>query len=148
LALRDKLRDRIQPYLEPGEEVHQVFLAQTGPSPYFALLSYWILLIAGGYRIVVVTDRAIIVLKAGKWRPAKPKSLLRRGPRQVRLGPVSGLWAKVLLGESCWVHKRFHKDIEAADADLDAGYTVQPPAPPSPSYSPPGPETPAVPPAP
>ena len=95
-------------------------MAQTGPSPLFSLISYWIVLIAGHYAIVVVTDRAIIVLDAHKWRPAKPKGLRLRGPRGTHLGPVSGLWGKVQLDERYWVHKRFHKDVRAADNDLDS----------------------------
>lgn len=59
MALRDKLADRAQPYLEPGEQVRHVFMGQTGPSAWFAALSYLIVLIAGKYFIFVVTDRAI-----------------------------------------------------------------------------------------
>jgi hypothetical protein len=33
VALRDKLKERVQPLLEPDEEVQQVFLAQSGPNP-------------------------------------------------------------------------------------------------------------------
>jgi hypothetical protein len=121
MALRDKLRERAAPFLEPGEQVRQVFMAQSGPSPLFALVSYWIVIIAGHYAIVVVTDRAVVVLRAGKLRPSVPKAPLQRLPRSTRLGPVSGLWGKVQLGgERYWVHKRFHKDVEAADADLAA----------------------------
>ena len=35
------------------------------------------------------------------------------------MGPLSGLWARTeFTGEKMWVHKRFHKDVEAADAAL------------------------------
>jgi hypothetical protein len=44
---------------------------------------------------------------------------------------VSGLWGETnALGKRVWVHKRFHKDIEAADAELDAmGGAAAPPPP-------------------
>jgi hypothetical protein len=51
--------------------------------------------------------------------PSKPKSLLSRGPRNVRLGPLSGLWGQIHLDQRYWVHKRFHKDVAAADQALD-----------------------------
>jgi hypothetical protein len=138
MALREKLRERAGPFLEPGEQVREVFMAQSGPSPLFALVSYWIVIIAGQYVIVVVTDRAVVVLKASKVRPSFPKSALLRLPR-LTLGPVSGLWGKVQLGgERYWVNKRFHKDIEAADADLANRPSTTIDAPPSPDLMEPG----------
>jgi hypothetical protein len=133
MALRDKLVERTQPYLEPGEQVRQVFMGQTGPSPWFAALSWLIILIAGEYYVFAVTDRAIIVMKAGKFVPSKPKGLEARLPRATRLGPVSGLWGQTnALGKRVWVHKRFHKDIDAADAELAQPATGQvPPMPPT-----------------
>jgi hypothetical protein len=135
MALRDQLAERSGAFLEPGEQVRQVFLAQSGPSPLFVLLSYWIVLFAGLYVIVVVTDRAIVVLRASKLRPTTPKTLLMRLPRGNRLGPVSGLWGKIELDRRYWVHKRFHKDVDAAVADLaamDAGPQAAPPNRPQP----------------
>jgi hypothetical protein len=49
--------------------------------------------------------------------PSKIKGVVGSLPRQTPLGPVSGLWGKVQLGpEQVWVHKRFHKDVAAANA--------------------------------
>ena len=41
-------------------------------------------------------------------------------PRETRLGPFSGkLWSRLELGDNqYWVHRRFRKDVEAADATL------------------------------
>ncbi len=141
MALREKLQQRSEPFLEPGEQVRQVFMAQSGPSPLFALLSYWIVIIAGRYVIVVVTDQAIVVLRASKLRPSFPKSPLLRLPRAAQLGPVSGMWGKLHLGgERYWVHKRFHKDLVAADADLAAQTPTGVVSPPTPEHA--EPETP------
>lgn len=121
MALRDKLVERTQPYLEPGEQVRHVFMGQTGPSPFFAALSWLIILFAGEYFIFAVTDRAILVMKAGKLVSSKPKSLEARLPRNTQLGPVKGIWGQTnALGKRVWVHKRFHKDIQAADSELTA----------------------------
>lgn len=133
MALRDKLAERTNPYLEPGEEVRHVFMGQTGPSPFFAALSWIIILVAGEYFIFAVTDRAILVMKAGKLVPSKPKSLAARLPRSTQLGPVKGIWGQTnALGKRVWVHKRFHKDLMAADAEL-AGGAPQAPNPPDPA---------------
>lgn len=118
MALRDKLRTRSQPFLDPGEQIQAVWLGQSGPSPWFAALSFWITLIAGHYHVVVATDRAIVVLDSGKLTPAKPKGLRVRGPRNVHLGPCHGLWGEINLDQRYYVHKRFHKDVAVADAAL------------------------------
>ncbi len=116
MALRDKLRARTQPLLDPGEQIQAVFLAQSGPSPYWFFLTYLVMFWIK-YRIVVATDRAIVIFNSGLWAPAKPKALWVRLPRNVKLGPLSGLWGKLTLnGIRHWIHKRFHKDVAAANA--------------------------------
>lgn len=128
MALRDKLKERVQPMLQEGESVEQIFLAQTGASP-------WLMGFAGGVlvmmfvkrRIVVVTDRRIVILRAGKLSGTYPKEVLGEVPRQTQLGPISGLWSKIMLaGESMWVHRRFKKDIDEADAALRTPPPAQP----------------------
>jgi hypothetical protein len=119
-SLREKLAERAGPYLQPGEQVQQVYLAQGGPSPYWSFLTY-LIYFAVKPRIIVVTNSRILVLPAGKMAPSKPKagSTAAVLPRQTPLGPVSGLWSATNLnGEKLWVHKRFHKDIAAADAAI------------------------------
>ena len=125
MALRDKLAERAAPFLPQGSQVRQVFVCQTGPSPWFFLLTYltifWI-----KYRLVAVTQDGIYVLEGSKLTGgAKPKSLVGTIPRATQLGPVSGVWGQInLLGERHWVHKRFHKDVTATDAE--AGFTAAP----------------------
>ena len=122
MALRDKLAQRATPFLEPGEQIQSIFLAQSGASPYWSLLSAWIVVVTAGYATVAVTDRAVVVLRNGRLTGSRPKSLLVRLPRQP-LGHPSGLWGQVRLGDKrYWVHKRFHKDVEAGNAvSADAG---------------------------
>ena len=121
MALRDKLRERVQPYLEPGEQVQQVFLASSGMNPTgAAMLGALGVMLLTKPKVVAVTDRGIVLLKASKLLPSKPTGLEARGPH-VYLGPVKGLWAQIHLGEKLYVHKRFHKDVQAADAALGAG---------------------------
>lgn len=138
MPLRDKLARRAAPYLEPGEQIQVVFLAQSGPSPWWILLSVWIVIFTAGYRTVVVTDRAIVLLRNGRLLSTFPKALALRGPR-VYLGEPSGLWGSIQLDRRYWVHKRFHKDVAAANAMMQQAHGAPPIAPPAgpPPYGPP-----------
>jgi hypothetical protein len=121
MSLREKLAQRAAPFLEPGETVQSIFVAQTGPSPYFFLLSIWIVVFGSHYYTIVATDRAMLVLRNGKFASANnPKKVHLRGPRNVWLGTPSGIWGKIQLDQRYWVHKRFHKDVIAADDALRA----------------------------
>ena len=141
MALRDKLAQRAAPYLEPGEQIQSVFLGQSGPSPYWSLLTAWIVVLQAGYRTFVVTDRAIVILRNGRLVGSRAKGLHLRGPRNVQLGTPSGLWGQITLDTRYWVHKRFHKDVMAADAALAAMSRQQYPGGPQQGY-PGGPQQP------
>src|SRR5436190_1705393 len=116
LAIRDKIRENAAPFLDPGEQIQDVFAGQTF-SQYWAVISFLIVLFKSSYRCVVVTDRRIAVFDTGKAAMGTPKKLLRSLPRTTQIGPASGLWYKTeILGERLYIHKRFHKDIADADA--------------------------------
>ena len=120
MALREKLASRAQPFLEPGEQVQQIFPTQVGPNPWMIpAIGPIIVMLVSKIRVIAVTDRGIVVLNSSKLS-AKPTGLLQRLPRQTRLGPVEGkVWAKINVGgERHWVHRRFHKDAQAADAAI------------------------------
>lgn len=116
-----QLVNRVQLFLRPGEQVRQAFLGQRGPSPY-AWAIMWLLGPFMPLRIVVVTDQAILLLRASKFPYARPKSLhalLARLPRQQRLGPVGGAWSRITVGsEELWVSRPFHSEVNAADEAL------------------------------
>ena len=115
MAIRDKIVENAKPFLAPGEQVQAAFAAQTF-SQYWFLLSWIIVLIKNSFRSVVVTDRRILLLNTGKWSATKAKSVLRELPRSTALGTPSGLWWRTdALGERLYVHKRFHKDVIAAN---------------------------------
>ena len=121
MAIRDKLAQRATPFLEPGEQIQTIFLGQSGASPYWSFLTAWIVILTAGYATIVLTDRAIVVLRNGRLLGSVAKSPLARLPRQP-MGSPSGLWGQVhLSGTRYWVHKRFHKDVEAANAAIYAG---------------------------
>jgi hypothetical protein len=116
MAIRDKMRANAAHILQPGETIQAIFSAQT-TSQYFALISYWIIIFKNAYRVVVVTDRRIVVCRSGRLRVTLVKDIVTELPRSTRIGPPSGLWWRCeTLGERLYVHRRFHKDVNAADA--------------------------------
>lgn len=131
--VREKLAERAQPFLEPGEQVQYAIPAQTGPHPMSILLGY-VMAFFMKYRIIVATDRAIVVLKGGALRPTFPKELLARVPRATTIGTkLSGLWGRgELNGENLYIHKRFQADVAAMDAAAGAGAIAEPLPPPPP----------------
>jgi hypothetical protein len=115
MAIRDKMRANAAHVLRDGESVQAVFGAQT-TSQYWMLLSYWIIVIKNSYRVVVVTDQRILVCRSGRFRTTPVVEVLAERPRGAMIGPASGLWWRCeTLGERLYIHKRFHKDVAAAD---------------------------------
>jgi hypothetical protein len=116
MAIRDKMRNNAAHLLERGETIQQVFPAQT-MSQYWAIVSHWVMVFKVGFRVVVVTDRRIMVCQAGRFAPTKVNGVVNELPRHIMIGPARGLWYRFeILGERLYVHKRFHKDIAQADA--------------------------------
>ena len=120
MAIRDKMQEKAAPHLRPGEQVQAIFGAQTTTVWWMALI-WLVFLIKNNYRVVVVTDQRILVNDSRKWTTTNSKSVALEAPRATRIGPASGLWYKTeALGETLYIHKRFHKDVETADAHLGA----------------------------
>ena len=119
MALRDKLHTRVQPFLEPDEQIQSVFQAQTGPNPNFIFLTYLILFWTK-YVVIAVTDRRIAVFRARMFTPTKPRELAASYQRETRLGEAKGaLWGSIQLGDKkYWVHRRFRKDVLEANRAL------------------------------
>ena len=133
MALRDKIAANSAKFLEPGEQIQSTFVAQTA-SQFLILIGVLPFILVNKYRCVVATDRRILLLDAGKLTTTKPKSIVRALPRSTRIGPFSGaLWYVTgNLGETLRIHKRFQKDMEAADAAAPGAGTLPPPPPPPP----------------
>lgn len=106
-GIRAKLRQRCQALLEPDEVIEQVFPAIVG---HHTANHQRIRL-----RVVAVTDRNIVVIDNEGLR-ARPTRVLRRLPRQTRLGPFS--WKNNFcdtLGEELTIDSRYFEDARAAD---------------------------------
>ena len=109
-------------FLNPGETIQEVLGAQTG-SPLvrgigsaFGLLGALVTVAFNEYRIVAVTDQRILVLDTGRWGMKTARDVVDNLPRSVMLGPARGVWHSIQLpAGKIWIHRRFYKDIEAAD---------------------------------
>jgi hypothetical protein len=118
MAIREKLRLNAYHLLQPGETVQEIFCGQTA-SPYWSIVSYWIVFFKNAARVVVVTDRRILVCRAGRTRATAVDTVVAEFPRHTRIGPPQGVWYKCeKLGERLYIHRRFHKDVAAADRAL------------------------------
>jgi hypothetical protein len=116
MALRDKQLESAAPYLRPGEPVQAVFGAQTASQWLAALGGVFVFLGLNRYRILVVTPARILVLDAGRASMKKAQGVVSELPRSTRLGPAKGLWHRIPAGqENLRVHRRFFKEIQAAD---------------------------------
>ncbi len=116
MALRDSMRDSAAEYLRPGETVQAVLGAQTASQLLAAVSGFFMFLGLNRYRIVAVTSQRVLILDAGRASMKTAFGVVAELPRSTRLGPASGLWHVIpAAGENLRVHRRFFKDIEAAD---------------------------------
>ena len=121
MALRDSMRESAAQYLQPGETVQAVFGAQTASQWQAALTGVFVFLGLNRYRIFVVTPARVLVLDAGKTSMKKARGVVAELPRSTHLGPGSGLWHVIPVGdEKLRVHRRFFKDLETADQEANA----------------------------
>ena len=121
MALRDSMRESAAQYLRPGEPIQAVIGAQTASQWLAALGGFLVFLGLNRYRILAVTPARIVVLDAGKTSMKKARGVVTELPRSTRLGPGSGMWHQIPAGsETLRVHRRFFKDLEAADTSVVA----------------------------
>ncbi len=121
MALRDSMRESAAEYLRPGEPIQAVIGAQTASQWLAALTGFFVFLGLNRYRILAVTPARIVVLDAGKTSMKRARGVVTELPRSTRLGPGSGMWHQVPAGgETLRVHRRFFKDLEAADTSVVA----------------------------
>ena len=119
MALRDSMRESAAQYLRPGEPIQAVIGAQTASQWLAALGGFLVFLGLNRYRILAVTPARIVVLDAGKTSMKKARGVVTELPRSTRLGPGTGMWHQIPAGtETLRVHRRFFKDLEAADTSV------------------------------
>ncbi|WP_419841552.1 hypothetical protein [Candidatus Poriferisodalis sp.] len=73
------------------------------------------------YRLLALTDADIVVMRTRALRPAKPVELLGRVERTLPFEIRGSAWGQITVGsEKLWVHRRYHKHLDDADARLVA----------------------------
>jgi hypothetical protein len=117
MALRDTMRSTAAQFLRPGEPIQAVIGAQTASQWLAALTGVFVFLGLNSYRIIAVTPTRIVVLDAGRTSMKKARGVVTELPRSTRLGPGTGMWHRIPAGnETLRVHRRFFKDLDAADS--------------------------------
>ena len=133
---------KAQPLLEPGETVAHVVRAVEGINRWYGIaiafviafpvagiirvpflaFALFILLFTSLYprRIILATDQALVVIKAGRWR-FTPRAVLDRLDIETKIGPLKSFWRyTVLNGRRLYIVPRTYAEVEAADADVDS----------------------------
>ena len=121
--------EKVQPFLEPGEQVRSVMTGQTGLNPLFRFVTSW-LAVANKPRIVAITDQRIVVFRAGQLRfsRTKPKALLYSLNRSTHLEHGSGPWSKVSIGdEKIWMPRPSYVFLDKANAEAGGPASPSPP---------------------
>src|SRR5438876_8812870 len=104
MAIRDKLRENAARLLQPGETIQAIMGAQT-TSQWLSLISYWIIIIRNSFRVIIVTDRRIVICRSGRFRITPVKDVVAEFPRTTRIGPPHGLWYRCdTLGERLYIN--------------------------------------------
>ncbi|RJL32576.1 hypothetical protein [Bailinhaonella thermotolerans] len=111
MPLKAKVRERVRPFLPPGEELHYLF-------PATAMVSH-----GGGmfHTLVAVTETRVVVI-ACKWLTRdKPDSIWAAYPRAIQLGPVEmgSLGPAIHIGDlTLEVDEEYVPVVRAADAEI------------------------------
>jgi hypothetical protein len=119
--IHDSMREAAAVFLRPGETIQEVFGAMTYGG-LRATVTQELGVAGNQYRIFAVTSRRILVLDAASLTWKSVRGVVAELPRSTRLGPPMGLlWHAIPVGtEKLRVHRRFFRDIRAADAMLSA----------------------------
>jgi hypothetical protein len=138
---REVVVAKSRPFLQPGEVVAHVVKALEGPPRWVAMLlglvigigisilillpllgvPIFALVYTGSYkrRILLATDRSLVVLAGGRFR-FTPRSVLSRLDLETRIGPLQGLFLRTEVdGRRLYVVARSSPEVHAADADIE-----------------------------
>lgn len=123
MKVHDSMRESVAVFLHPGETIQAIFAAMAY-SVLKAAVTDELGMRGNQYRIFAVTSDRILILDAGDLTFKRAKGIVAELPRSTRLGPPTGLlWHLIpVQGEKLRVHRRFFKDIEAADAVCSPEY--------------------------
>ena len=96
---KERMWGAVAPQLEPGERAVVGAMVQTGPSAWWALLTWIITAVATRYWFLVVTDRRVIILPASK-RPKPIQWTRPLGQAFIEDHQAGSLWSGFVLRDS------------------------------------------------
>lgn len=146
-AMSKKTGEWFEALMEPGESLQTSVPAQGGIHPFALLIpgvgavvvaaftsgqpALQVVLIGAAftligaalttarYRVIGITDRAVLLCAARALRPAKPVRIIERLSHGDNFTPSGSFWGQVQVGpEKLWVHRRFFAAL--ANADISA----------------------------
>jgi hypothetical protein len=116
MALQDHLKKSAAKVLPPGEQIQAVIATQTFHPMLILGGVLWVFLAGGRYRLVVATDRRIVVLKTKLISYRHAVGILAEIPRSTPLGPVGWPPASITVnGERLYVIAGTKKFVAIAD---------------------------------
>jgi hypothetical protein len=116
----DQLKASAAALLGPGETLQAAIWAQT-LNPYWVPITPLRVVLgpSSPYRVIVATDRRLLLLRGNRWRVRASREILAELPRRTRIGPAGGLWHRTdAFGEHLYIQRRFHREVASADAAL------------------------------
>ncbi len=121
MSVRNRIAMNAQCVCQPGEHLQTAIPAQARSPNWLGILDL-VISSSNTYRVIVVTDRRILVCRSGRFRAFVVGDVLRELPRSTKIGPSHGIWYHTdSLGEGLYIHRLYFKDIELADAAAAAG---------------------------
>ena len=135
---RAKVEEKVRPQLQAGESIDATLsFAQTGPTPWFALLTYLIFFWIRYYAFVATNQRVLLVKRSSFLnRVLDVESTFDRNQVTVTEYRPPTVWGKLMLqvGPTPWtlnIH-RMHKQECDAFVQVLGGVTAPPPVGPPP----------------
>jgi hypothetical protein len=116
----DRLKTNATSLLEPRERMQAAIWAQT-LNPYWVPITPLRVLFgpSNPYRVIVATDRRLLLYAGNRWRVGAIRELMSELPRRTRIGPAGGVWHRTdVFGERLYIQRRWHREVQAADAAL------------------------------
>jgi len=135
---RAKVEEKVRPQLQAGENIEATLsFAQTGPTPWFAILTYLIFFWIRYYAFVATTQRVLVVKRSTFLnRVLDVESTFDRGQVSAIEYRAPKVWGKLVLqaGPTTWalnVH-RMHKQECEQLVEVLGGVKAAPPVGPPP----------------
>jgi hypothetical protein len=126
MEVRSAIVKNAAPYLESGEVIQAVIPASP-VNPWFILASpiglflpllyFWWKTLRVSLRTIVITDRRIMLLRAGRITTKPVRGVVSNLPRDTQIGPARGIqfYRISTLGDSLYIHRRYFGDVNIAD---------------------------------